>query len=292
MNGFVVLDKKAGITSFQASGFLRKVYHEKKTGHTGTLDPMATGVLPVAVGRATRFIDFLPHAEKAYTARFRLGEETDTLDVTGTVLRSRPVTAGEAEVRAVLPDLTGEQWQLPPMYSAVSVGGQRLYKLARQGIEVERERRRVTVSRLELTAAAGENEYEIEVVCTPGTYIRSLIADLGEALGCGAVMTALRRTASNGFTLADAAPEEAVAADPARYLLPVDHPFRGLPAVPVTEKQAARFRNGGALFTERLRMEPAPGLYRLYAPDGGFLGLGAVTAEDPDNLTAARVMGL
>ena len=291
MNGFVVLDKSDGMTSFRASAILRRIYNEKKTGHTGTLDPMATGVLPVALGKATRFIDFLPENDKAYTARFKLGIITDTLDITGNVLEEREVNVKKEDIEALLPDFTGEIMQLPPMYSAISVGGVRLYELARKGIEVERELRKITVYSLTLRESQFEGEYEIDVKCSKGTYIRTLIADIGERLGCGAVMTALRRTLSNGFSIAQAVTEEEIEELGERAVIGIDAPFSGLPQVTVSEKQAKRFSNGGELSAERLHSEIIPSLYRVYAPDGAFLGLGEVREDDMKTLWAKRVMG-
>ncbi len=291
MNGFVVLDKRGGITSFQAANCVKRVFQTKKTGHTGTLDPMATGVLPVALGRATRFIDFLPDSQKAYTARLRFGETTDTLDITGTVLTRCDADVNALQVCAALPAFRGDILQVPPMYSAVSVNGQRLYRLARQGVEVERQARPVRIMELELTKELPGSEFEIEVVCSKGTYIRQLISDLGETLGCGAVMTALRRTAANGFTIAQAVTEEALREDPAAALLPFDSPFEVYPAVEVTEKQAVRFANGGALSANRLKEIPAEGRCRVYAPDGAFLGLGELRAGDEPALHVLRVTG-
>lgn len=291
MNGFCVLDKSEGMTSFRASAILRRIYNEKKTGHTGTLDPMATGVLPVALGKATRFIDFLPESDKGYIARFKLGVITDTLDITGTVLEEREVNVTKADIEAVLPRFSGEIMQLPPMYSAISVNGVRLYELARKGIEVERESRKVKIYSLELRDTETEGEYEIEVMCSKGTYIRSLIADMGEALGCGAVMTALRRTLSNGFLSEDAKTEEELKALGEAAVMAIDVPFRCYPPVSVSEKQAKRFMNGGELSTDRLHREIFPSLYRVYAPDGEFLGLGEVKEEDTSTLWARRVIG-
>lgn len=292
MNGFVVLDKKAGITSFQAASFVRRIFQEKKTGHTGTLDPMATGVLPVALGRAARFIDFLPQAEKAYIARLRFGVTTDTLDITGRVLSQRDCRVTADQVLAALPAFRGEIMQVPPMYSALSVGGQRLYALARKGFEVERQAREVTIHALELTEALPDGEYELFVRCSKGTYIRSLIADLGEALGPGAVMTALRRTEANGFTIENAFTEEALRADPAAALLPFDFPFAAYPAVSVTEKQSVRFANGGALSAGRLKTDLAAGRCRVYSPAGVFLGLGEFgEGEEGPVLRVLRVTG-
>ncbi len=291
MNGFVVLDKGEGLTSFQAASCVKRIYAQKKAGHTGTLDPMATGVLPVALGRATRFIDFLPDADKAYVARLRFGVATDTLDITGKVLSQKDVNVTEEQVRAALPAFRGEIMQVPPMYSAVSVGGQRLYALARKGIEVERQARPVTVYELELTNAFENGEFEISVRCSKGTYIRSLIVDLGERLGTGAVMTALRRTAANGFTAENAFTEEALRADPTAALLPFDLPFGAYGAVTVTEKQALRFANGGALAADRLKEELLPGRYRVYSPAGVFLGLGELQSGQESGLRVLRVSG-
>ena len=291
MNGFVVLDKSEGMTSFRASAILRRIYNEKKTGHTGTLDPMATGVLPVALGKATRFIDFLPESDKGYTARFKLGVITDTLDITGTVLETREVNVKREDIETVLPQFTGEIMQLPPMYSAVSVGGVRLYELARKGIEIEREQRKITVYSLSLRDTENEDEYEIDVKCSKGTYIRTLIADMGEKLGCGAVMTALRRTLSNGFTVEEAVTEEELHSLGEKAVRGIDAPFLCYPEVRVTDKQAKRFSNGGELSAERLHREIFPSLYRVYGPDGGFLGLGEVKQDDLTTLWAKRVIG-
>lgn len=290
MNGFVVLDKSEGMTSFRASAFLRRIYNEKKTGHTGTLDPMATGVLPVALGKATRFIDFLPESDKGYTARFKLGVITDTLDITGTVLETREVNVKKEDIEALLPRFTGEIFQLPPMYSAISVNGVRLYELARKGIEIEREKRKITI----YSPALGEaenGEYELQVKCSKGTYIRSLIADIGEALGCGATMTALRRTLSNGFTIENAKTERELEALGESAVMGIDAPFTCFPEVKITENQARRFSNGGELSADRLHREIHPSLYRVYGPDGTFLGLGEVREDDKTTLWAKRVVG-
>lgn len=290
MDGFTVLDKAPGMTSFRASAFLRKIYGEKKVGHTGTLDPMATGVLPVALGKASRFISFLPDHDKGYAAHFRCGITTDTLDITGTVLSECEVSVSAAQVEAVLDRFRGHILQVPPMYSALSKDGVRLYKLARQGIEVEREAREVDIYSLELT---GEDEdgFVINVECSKGTYIRSLVSDIGDALGCGAVMTALRRTKANGFTLADAFTEEQLKAAPADCVMSIDKPFEGLPAITVSAAQAVRFSNGGELDVQRLKTQRIFSLFRVYAPDGIFLGLGEISAAAPDILAAKRVIG-
>nr|MCR5825209.1 tRNA pseudouridine(55) synthase TruB [Oscillospiraceae bacterium] len=192
-DGIVVIDKPAGWTSMDVCAKLRGAYHEKRVGHAGTLDPMATGVLPVFVGQATKAIPFAEDGRKEYRARLRLGVVTDTQDTQGRVLQSASVAVGEAELRALLPRFLGEQEQLPPMYSAVRVHGQRLYDLARKGVEVERKPRRIVIEALELLPPDERGDFGLRVVCSKGTYIRTLCHDLGAALGCGGCMSALRR---------------------------------------------------------------------------------------------------
>ena len=289
MTGFVVLNKPEGVTSFKAAAGLRRLYNEKKIGHTGTLDPMATGVLPAALGRATRFIDFLPSDEKEYLARLRFGVTTDTLDSTGKILSETPCSVSEADLVALLPAFTGKIRQVPPMYSALKVDGRRLYDLARRGVEVERQEREVTVFSLSLEKCAVPGEFSLRVRCSKGTYIRTLIDDIGRALGPGAVMTALERTFANGFSLQNAVSPEALARDPLAHLLPVDAPFAVFPALEVTEKQASRFLNGGELAAGRLKnAEGVRGLCRVYA-NGEFLGLGTLDPEK-ETLFVSRVL--
>ena len=283
MTGFLLLDKPAGLTSFAAAAKCRRLFQTKKAGHTGTLDPMATGVLVTALGAATRFIDLLPSTEKAYRADFRLGETTDTLDSSGTVLSRADVTCGKAEVDSALERFRGDILQVPPMYSALQKDGVRLYTLARQGIDVPRDPRPVTISSLELVAADEENHtYTIDVRCSAGTYIRALIGDLGAALGCGAVMTALRRTAANGQTIDRCHTFETIdALEPdarGALLIPVEQMLQ-YDGVTVTEAQATRFSNGGALALDRLRGAVCDGLYCVFAPDGRFLGVGEAQTE-------------
>ena len=289
MTGFIILDKPAGITSFIGGAIVRRVTSEKKTGHTGTLDPMATGVLPVAVGNATRFIELLPSHDKGYRASFRLGTTTDTLDITGTVLTTNDNIPDEETVKKAISHFTGEIEQLPPMYSAIKKDGKRLYELARQGIEVEREKRIVTIYNCDFVSYEN-GEYTIDVKCSKGTYIRSLISDIGEMLGCGAVMTALRRTLSNGFSIDEAHTEDELksAEDVTAFLIPVDKALEAYPAVRVSEAQAKRFRNGGELDSARIHTKLVPSLYRVYSPDDKFLGLGEFR-ENETNLFVKRV---
>ncbi len=286
MTGIILLDKPKDITSFGAVARVRRICGEKKCGHTGTLDPIATGVLTVMLGGATRFIELLPSHNKAYRASFRLGTITDTLDITGKILETREVSVTAEEVKEKLKAFLGDISQLPPMYSAVSVNGQRLYDLARQGIEVERKSRQVTVFSIDVLSENEETgEYEIQVECSSGTYIRTLISDLGEALGCGAVMTDLRRTKANGFEIRNAVTleqlEEAVNGGKiSDLLIPVDRALEEYPVIKVSEAQAKRFRNGGELSLERLRYPRMLGYFRVYDPDGNFIGIGEIGQKD------------
>lgn len=291
MTGIIVLDKPAGMTSFAAVKKVRWCAGEKKAGHCGTLDPMATGVLPIMLGGATKFLDYLPEEEKCYTAGFRLGIRTDTLDITGDILEEHPVTCSRAEVEQALEPFRGEILQVPPMYSALKQDGVRLYELARKGQEVERKARPVTIRSLELLPQSGENtsEYVLSVSCSKGTYIRTLIDDLGTALGCGAVMTSLRRTATCGFSADEAVTVETLekareAETLSQYLIPLDRALSRYPAVGITPKQSVRFSNGGALDLERVyafrKQLPENGtLYRVYSNTREFLGLGETDRE-------------
>ena len=286
MTVLIILDKPKDMTSFGAVARVRRMCSEKKCGHTGTLDPMATGVMTVMLGGATRFCELLPSHDKAYVASFRLGVKTDTLDITGTVLETKPVEATAEQVREALKEFEGDISQLPPMYSAVSVNGQRLYDLARKGIEVERKPREVTVFSIELLSAKEEEaEYTISVECSSGTYIRTLIDDLGEKLGCGAVMTELRRTKANGFSLENAITVEELArlaenGELEKALIPVEKALESYPLIQVTEPQAKRFSNGGELFLQRLKCPKMLGFYRVCDPDGNFIGLGEIDGSE------------
>lgn len=275
MTGLILIDKPEGITSFGAVARVRRICKEKKCGHSGTLDPMATGVMTVLLGGATRFCEILPSHNKAYIASFRLGIVTDTLDITGKILEERRIEASEADVKKAAEEFIGEIEQLPPMYSAVSVNGQRLYELARKGIEAERPSRRVSIFSLEFLDNNIENKYTISVECSSGTYIRTLISDIGEKLGCGAVLTSLRRTKANGFDISKAVTiEELEKGNPEDFLISVEEAMTAYPAISVTNAQAKRFSNGGELFTERLNVKTEIGLYRVYDPEKAFIGIG------------------
>ena len=303
VNGILLLDKPADFTSFDVCAVVRGMLHTKKVGHSGTLDPMATGVLPILVGSATRALDLIPSHDKTYVAGFRLGMTTDTLDITGNVLSEcSPEVSGE-ELLSVMGAFRGDIMQVPPMYSAVSVGGKKLYDLARQGVEVEREARPVTIYTLTLDSYdRGTVSGVLTVSCSKGTYIRTLIDDIGNALGCGAVLTTLRRTEASGITV-DRCMTLAQAQECKdnglleSKLLPVDTIFEEYPAVYISENQAVRFGNGATLALERLQPPvvngvrqserlndekyPQDSLYRVYSrADNAFLGLGVKKTDE------------
>ena len=292
MDGVIILDKPQGFASFDALAVLRGLTKERKVGHTGTLDPMATGVLPLLLGRAAKAADLLPDTDKEYAARFRLGERRDTGDVTGKIVEKKEGLEGlvsRAALEQAMAGFVGEIWQVPPMYSAVSVNGQRLYQLARQGIEVERPARQVVIARLELAEydpAAGEGALWVE--CSKGTYIRTLIEDVAKAAGSCGTMTALRRVRACGFSEEEALSldrlkELAGAGELASVLRPVEALFTEYPAVAVSPAQAVRFSNGGSLDMARLRLPrialPQGQRLRVFGPGQRFLGL---AAADPD----------
>ncbi len=294
MTGIICLDKQENMTSFSAVARTRRLAGEKKAGHAGTLDPMATGVLPVLLGGATRFMEFLPVHDKGYRARIRLGVTTDTLDTTGTVLTRSEVRVTKEQLERALCAFRGDILQVPPMYSALSKDGVRLYELARRGEEVERPARPVTICRLELTEFDGQ-EFEIDVLCSKGTYIRSLADDIGRALGCGAAMSALRRTYAAGFSLADCITLDMLAEFAqdgvvSQCVIPLERALADYPSLSVTQAQAVRFANGGALDAGRLHFtEKRDGLYRVYSPGRRFLGLGELPV-DGDELKVRRVL--
>ena len=272
MNGIVIVDKPAGWTSQDVVSKLRGVFKTRRIGHGGTLDPMATGVLPVFVGRATRGVEFFEHADKTYEATLRLGVTTDTEDITGTVLSEKPVPVTEEDLLAVLPQFRGRIQQVPPMYSALKVNGQKLYDLARKGQTVERKSREITIFRLECLSFDGVNA-RLLVHCSKGTYIRTLCKDIGEALGCGGCMAALRRVQAGEYTAQQAVSMQELveAEDPERYLADVDTLFSRYDKVVLTPNQEKRCRNGNS-FSVAL----TDGQYRAYSQSGEFLMLAKV----------------
>lgn len=272
MNGIVIVDKPQGWTSQDVVSKLRGVFHTRRIGHGGTLDPLATGVLPVFVGRATRGVEFFEHADKTYEAVLQLGVTTDTEDITGTVLKETPVCVTEADFLTVLERFRGEIDQIPPMYSALKVNGKKLYDLARQGKEVVRQSRRITIFRLECLEFSG-NQGKILVHCSKGTYIRTLCKDIGEALGCGGCMAALRRVQAGEYTIQNAVSMETLvnAETPEQFLAPVDSLFTRYERILLTENQEKRCRNGNS-FSVNL----PEGTYRAYSRSGEFLMLAQV----------------
>ena len=291
MTGIIPLKKGMDITSFFAVNKLRRIAEEKKAGHTGTLDPNATGVLPVALGGATRFIELLPTHVKEYEARFRLGVETDTLDIWGQVTKTCDKDVEPQQVEELAEQFTGEIMQLPPMYSAIRKDGVRLYELARQGKEVERTPRKCTIYQLKIQHIEGK-DYALTCRCSAGTYIRTLISDIGDAVGTGAVMTALSRTYACGVSIDDCYTLEELQAmkDEDRLseaLIPIDRLLECYPALRVTDNQAVRFSNGGDLMAQRVKGLKDHGLYRVYGNEK-FLGLGEY-AEGSDSLAVKRV---
>ena len=272
MNGIVIVDKPEGWTSQDVTAKLRGVFQTRRIGHGGTLDPMATGVLPVFVGRATRGVEFFEHAEKTYETVLRLGITTDTEDISGTVLTEREVFVTGAMLEEVLKQFRGEIMQVPPMYSALKINGQKLVDLARKGKTVERQSRPITIHELTLLGMEAEG-IRLRVRCSKGTYIRTLCKDIGEALGCGGCMAALRRVSAGEYTIGEAVPLQTLldSENPEQYLRPVDSMFRGFPAVTLTPKQETRCRNGNSF---SVSMEP--GTYRAYGQNGDFLMLAKV----------------
>ena len=272
MNGIVIVDKPQEWTSQDVTARLRRVFNTRRIGHGGTLDPMATGVLPVFVGRGTRAVEFFEHAEKTYEATLRLGQLTDTEDIFGTVLEEREVHVTREQFLAVLEQFRGRIMQVPPMYAALKVNGQKLCALARKGREVERQPREIEIFLLECLEFDGIHT-RLRVHCSKGTYIRTLCKDIGEALGCGGCMAALRRVTAGAYTIEEAVPLQTLleTEEPQLYLRAVDSMFVQYPAVTLSAKQEQRVRNGNS-FSCALE----PGTYRSYGADGEFLALSRV----------------
>ena len=280
MQGILIVDKPTGWTSFDVIAKLRGILGTRKLGHSGTLDPMATGVLPVFCGGASKAVDLQLDHTKAYRATLKLGARTDTGDVTGTVLETAPVTAGEKELLEVLPRFVGPRMQTPPMYSAVKINGQPLYKLARQGMEVERKARPIEILSIQYEGSPAENEYTLTVQCSKGTYIRVLLEEIAEAMGQKGTMSALRRVAAGVYTEADAhSLEEIQAAKNAgpealqALMLPVESVFTSLPLLVAGERVEQHLYNG----CPTSRYPAADGRYRVRNAQGQFLGLANIT---------------
>jgi len=272
MNGIVIVDKPQEWTSQDVTARLRRVFNTRRIGHGGTLDPMATGVLPVFVGRATRGVEFFEHAEKTYETVIRLGLMTDTEDTTGTVLEEKEVHISETEFAEILTQFRGKIKQIPPMYSALKVNGQKLCDLARKGKEVERQPREIEIFQLECLEFTGETA-RLRVRCSKGTYIRTLCKDIGVALGCGGCMQELRRVTAGEYTIEEAVPLQELleTTEPEKYLRQVDTMFRNYPEITLSPKQEQRCRNGNSF-----SMKMAEGTYRVYGQNGEFLALSKI----------------
>ncbi|MCH5192461.1 MAG: tRNA pseudouridine(55) synthase TruB [Oscillospiraceae bacterium] len=284
--GIICVNKPAGFTSFDVIAKMRGILKMKKLGHGGTLDPMAVGVLPVFAGRATKACDMLPDHDKTYEAGFRLGAVSDTQDSTGTVTEKGNIDGiGSADILNVMEGFRGDIMQIPPMYSAVSVGGKRLYDLARQGVEVERQPRPVTIYSLELLAYDEKSgEGRLSVSCSKGTYIRTLINDIGEKLGCGGIMTSLVRTRACGFSLSDCVTLEqlqemaASGGDFSTVIKPIEQVFAYLPELRIKGAQERMYHNGVKLDLDRLRFDRTAPRVRVYG-ENGFIGIAAPDTE-------------
>ena len=279
--GLIILDKPAGCSSHKMVGLARRIFGMKKIGHTGTLDPAATGVLPLLLGKATRAAELLTAENKRYTAEILLGTVTDTLDLDGEILAENPVNVTEEELRTAIAGFVGESEQLPPMYSAVSVGGRRLYDLARQGIEIEREKRKIVIHSIDILKI-DLPRVVIDVRCGKGTYIRTLAADIGEALGCGACISSLRRTESGELKIENAlTPEEleAIAAEGrlSEIVIPIDRMFEHLSEIRLDERRTALVKNGVPVYFSKF---PEGEMFRVYGSDGAFVALSERAVAD------------
>lgn len=274
-NGIIIIDKPDGWTSMDVCAKLRGMFHEKRVGHAGTLDPMATGILPVFIGRATRAVEFTEEYDKEYVAGLRLGVVTNTQDTTGEILEQRPVTVSRAQVEEALGAFRGEIRQIPPMYSAIKIGGKKLYELARKGKEVERPPRQITIHELELLGETEHGDYLLRVVCSKGTYVRTLCHDLGQALGCGGTMSSLRRTRVGPFREGISLEAVQAAADEGRgeaLLVSVEGCFARYPLLTASQVEENRFIRNGTAYP----CDAPEGLYRVRGEGGNFLMLGQV----------------
>ena len=282
-NGIIVIDKPQGWTSMDVCAKLRGILREKRIGHAGTLDPMATGVLPVFVGRATRAVEFASEAEKEYVAGLQLGIVTNTQDTSGEILETRPVSVTLEQLEEALAPFRGDIEQIPPMYSAIKINGKKLYELARKGKEVERKPRPVTIHALTLEEQIAPDEFVIRVRCSKGTYVRTLCHDIGQVLGCGACMSSLRRTMAAGFTLEQAVSLDTVqdCEDRAALQLKVDAYFSEYPSLTVAGSAEKKLRNGMTLVMPQLE----PGQYRVYGESGEFI---ALCAANDGKLTTVK----
>lgn len=285
MNGIICINKPAGWTSFDVVAKVRGMAQTKKVGHAGTLDPMATGVLPLFLGNATKACDMMPNEDKGYLAECRFGMTTDTLDITGTVLTQQSSHLTEQDILKKLPEFTGEILQIPPMFSAIQVNGRRLYDLARSGEEIEREARSVQIHKLALLDFYPQTQTaKFEIICSKGTYIRTLCSDLGTMLGTGAVLTSLQRHIAGNFTLNDCYTLEQLQQmvdgnHLEKSLLPVEKLFEAYPEIKLNPVQSNKFKNGVKLDLNRVFYQNKSGLHKVFDQDHIFLGLASLNLE-------------
>ncbi len=280
--GLLLLNKPKGLTSFSAVSAVKRLAHEKRVGHTGTLDPMATGVLPIFLGKATTLSGILLEGDKRYTAGIKLGTVTETDDITGEIIEEKPVNVSSDDLKSALEHFLGKQKQFPPMYSAIKKDGVRLYKLAREGKTAEIEPRDIEIYNIELLSELnGENIFLIDVKVSKGTYIRSLARDLGEYLGCGATLCSLERTYSAGFDIKDCISLDELTEDNIHsYISSEEKAVEYLREISVTEKQAVRFTNGGQLGFERLKSSEFKNGELLRVKNGNeLIGIGIADCE-------------
>ncbi len=286
LNGIIPVNKPEGFTSFDVIAKMRGILRMKRLGHSGTLDPMATGVLPVFCGNATKAVSIIPHTGKSYTAGFRLGIVTDTQDITGKILSEQTPCVTLKDLESALENFRGEISQIPPMYSAVSVGGKRLYELARKGIEVEREARKITVSALEIAEYDEKTaEGKLNISCSGGTYVRTIIHDIGQALGCGGAMTSLVRTCSNGFSLDECVTLEQLeslrdSGELEKAVISSERLFTSLPEIRLNEMKTKMYKNGVKLHLDKLKGFDGSEQYRIYSDKNQFLGLACADIEN------------
>ena len=282
MQGLILINKPKGITSFGAVARVKKITNEKRVGHTGTLDPMATGVLPIFIGKSTQLSDFLLSAEKEYITDVKLGITTDTLDITGNVLSKQEVSFTLEKIKETLDGFLGESMQMPPMYSAIKKDGVRLYQLARKGQTIEREPRKINIKKIDIIRF-NKDTFSIKVLCSKGTYIRSLVDDIGKKLGVGATVTDLKRTKTAGFNIEDCVDlDDLTEENIIDFINPEEIAVESYKEIFVSQKQAIRFSNGGELDFERLRFNTYPQENEIFRVKykNLFLGLGIASHQN------------
>ena len=292
-SGVIIINKPEGMTSHDVVNKMRRLFSTRKVGHTGTLDPMATGVLVVLIGRAAKAAEYLSSDEKGYVTTLRLGATYDTEDITGTRLSVSENIPTEETVYSVINNFVGNIMQIPPMYSALKVNGQKLCDLARKGVEIEREARPITIYSIEAKKSELPTDYTLSVKCSAGTYIRTLCADIGSALGCGGAMATLCRTLAGGFSIEDAHTLEEIEAltldERLSLLIPTESLFYGIPDIKLPSFYEKLCRNGCEIYLNKLKLSLSLGQrIRLCSSSGEFFALGEIR-EYPDGLAIKAI---